>query len=213
MHGPVGLRVPAPVESVLVTDTVPAPRNRTSNYTGGPIVTSVNLNTIPEHKNQPIRAKRVTVQTHRVHREMWNNLDAITNDRILKFRPHPPGWCVYLNPAFTVEAPEFSPEFNEEARRCQRTWIRMMNRTLGNKNRRHFAIKVDFLTRQLAHSGMLIISGSIVPPHDWTSMEKELQLAGTGRLVSPDAPPDSPGSGVGCSKSRERAASEPHPDF
>ncbi len=157
-------------------------------------MTSVNLNTIPDHKNQPVRAKRVAVRTHRVHGEMWNDLAAVTNDRILKFRPQPPGWCVYLNPAFTVECPEFSPEFDEEARRCQRAWLRMMNRTLGNKNRRQFAIKADFLTRQLAHSGMLIISGSIVPPHDWTSMERELQSVGTGPLAPPHKPLEEAGS-------------------
>lgn len=149
---------------------------------------SVNLATIPEAANQPITAKRVSVRTHRVHGEMWCNLDVVTNDRILKFRPHPPGWCVYLNPAFTVESPEFSLEFNEEARRCQRAWLRMMNRALGNKNRRHYAINADFLTRQLAHSGMLIISGNVVPPHDWTSMESELQFAGIGQFAPPDKP-------------------------
>ncbi len=149
-------------------------------------MTPVNLDTISEHRNQPFSTKRVSVRTHRVHGDMWNDLAAVTNDRIVKFRPHPPGWCVYLNPAFTVEGPEFSPEFNEEARRCQRAWLRMMNRTLGNKNRRHFAIHADALTRQLAHSGMLIISGNVVPPHDWTSMESELQSAGTGQLAGPD---------------------------
>jgi len=116
---------------------------------------------------------------------MWNDLAAVTNDRILKFRPHPPGWCVYLNPAFTVEGSEFSPEFNEEARRCQRAWLRTMNRTLGNKNRKYFAINADFLTRQLAHSGMLIISGNVIPPHDWNSMERELQYATEGQLAAP----------------------------
>lgn len=143
-----------------------------------PIVISINVDKSPEHKNQPTMAKPVSVRTYRVHGEMWDDLAAVTNDRILKFRPHPPGWCVYLNPAFTVESPEFSPAFNEEARRCQRAWLRTMNRTLGNKNRKHFAINADFLTRQLAHSGMLIISGNVVPPHDWTSMESELQPQG-----------------------------------
>jgi hypothetical protein len=137
-------------------------------------VTSVDLAAISEHKNRSISPQRVLVQTYRVYGEMWNDLAAVTNDRILKFRPHPPGWCVYLNPAFTVENPNFSPEFNGEARRCQRAWLRMMNRTLGNKNRSHFAIHADSLTRQLAHSGMLIISGNVVPPHDWTSMETDL---------------------------------------
>jgi hypothetical protein len=151
-------------------------------------VTSINLDTIPERKSLPLAAKRLSVRTHRVHREMWNDLAAVTNDRILKFRPHPPGWCVYLNPAFTVESPEFSPAFNEEARRCQRAWLRTMNRTLGNKNRKYFAINADFLTRQLAHSGMLIISGNVVPPHDWSSMERELQLAREGQLAAPGEP-------------------------
>ena len=135
-----------------------------------------NLDTIPERKIPPIGTKRVSVRNHRVHGEMWDDLAAATNDRIVKFRPHPPGWCVYLNPGFTVEGPEFSLEFTQEARRCQRAWLRTMNRTLGNRHRRHFAIKADFLTRQLAHSGMLIVNGNIVPPQDWTSMEKELQF-------------------------------------
>ena len=140
-------------------------------------MTPANLDTIPDHKNRSIKAKRVSVLKHRVHPEMWNDLADVTNGRILKFKPHPPGWCVYLNPGFTVEGPEFSLEFNEEARRCQRAWLRTMNRTLGNRNRKYFAINADFLTRQLAHSGMLIIGGNVVPPHDWTSMERDLQVA------------------------------------
>ncbi len=174
------------MERVLVTDAVPAIRNPTRKRKGDTIVTSANLDTITERKMLPIKAKRVSVRTHRVHGEMWNDLATVTNDRILRFRPHPPGWCVYLNPAFTVEGPEFSLEFNEEARRCQRAWLRTMNRTLGNRNRKYFAINADFLTRQLAHSGMLIISGSVIPPHDWTSIEKELQFARESQVAAPD---------------------------
>lgn len=136
---------------------------------------SVNLNTTPDQKSPPTGTKRVSVRSHRVHGEMWDDLAAVTDERIRKFKPHPPSWCVYLNPEYTVECPEFSPEFTQEARRCQRAWMRTMNRTLGNKNRRDFAINADFLTRQLAHSGMLIISGNVVPPHDWTSMERDLE--------------------------------------
>jgi hypothetical protein len=51
-----------------------------------------------------------------------------------------------------------------------------MNRTLGNRNRRLFAIQADFTTRQLAHTGMLIIGGSIIPPHDWTEVERVLMV-------------------------------------
>ena len=97
-------------------------------------------------------------------------------DRILKLDPRPPRWCIYLNPAFTVEGPKFSQVFCQEARRCQRTWIRTMNKVLGNRNRRHFAIKADFLTRQLAHTGMLIVNGNIISPHDWTAMENSLDV-------------------------------------
>jgi hypothetical protein len=160
--------------------------NRTRNCTGRPIVTPGNLDTIPERKSSPTGTRRVSVRNHRVHSEMWDDLAAVTNHRILKLKPQPPGWCSYLNPSFTVEAPEFSLEFSQEARRCQRAWLRTMNRTLGNKNRKYFAIKADFLTRQLAHSGMLIINGNVVAPHDWTSMEKELQFAGTsGQMAQP----------------------------
>lgn len=118
--------------------------------------------------------KRVSVRKHRVYDEDWNDLAAVTRERVLKLKPQPPGSCIYLNPAFTVQAPEFSRAFSEEARRCQRAWLRTMNRTLGNRNRRHFAIKADFMTRQLAHSGMLIVNGEVVAPHDWTSMEKAM---------------------------------------
>ena len=148
-------------------------------------MTSVNLDTIHERNSPPYRTRRVSVRNHRVHGEMWGDLAAVTNDRILKFRPHPPGWCVYLNPGYTVESPEFSLEFTQEARKCQGAWLRTMGRTLGNRNRRHFAINADFLTRQLAHSGMLIVNGNVVPPHDWKSMEEELQFAGTGKLAPP----------------------------
>jgi hypothetical protein len=118
--------------------------------------------------------RRVSVRKHRVDDEDWNDLAAVTRERILKLKPQPPGSCIYLNPAFTVEAPEFSAEFSQEARRCQRAWLRTMNRTLGNRNRKHFAIRADFLTRQLAHTGMLIVNGNIVPPHDWTAMDKAM---------------------------------------
>lgn len=127
-----------------------------------------------ERKPNERGTKRVSVRRHRVYDEDWNDLAAVTRERILKLKPQSPGWCIYLNPAFTVEAPEFSAEFSQEARRCQRAWLRTMNRTLGNRNRRHFAIKADFLTRQLAHSGMLIVNGEVVAPHDWTSMERAM---------------------------------------
>lgn len=128
-----------------------------------------------EKRSDERGTKRVSVLKHRVDDEMWNDLAAVTKERILMLKPQPAGWCIYLNAAFTVEAPEFSVEFSEEARRCQRAWIRMMNRTLGNRNRRHFAIRADFLTRQLAHTGMLIMNGNIVPPHDWTAMETAVE--------------------------------------
>lgn len=127
-----------------------------------------------DRERKPIKSgtKRVSVRKHRVHDEDWSDLAAVTRERILKLKPQPPGSCIYLNAAFTVEAPVFSAEFSQEARRCQRAWLRTMNRTLGNRNRRHFAIRADFLTRQLAHSGMLIVNGEVVAPHDWTSMDK-----------------------------------------
>lgn len=121
--------------------------------------------------------ERVKVRKHRVYDEDWNDLAAVTWERILKLKPQPPGWSIYMNPEFTVEAPEFSLEFSQEARRCQRAWIRTMNRTLGNRNRKHFAIKADFATRQLAQNGVLIINGNLIAPHDWTAMEKKLQTA------------------------------------
>ena len=119
------------------------------------------------------RTTRVSVRKHRVEKEMWNDLATATKERILKLKLQPPGWCVYLNPGFTVESPEFSKEFCEAARRCQRTWIRIMNITIGNRNRRQFAIHSDFLTRQLAHTGMLIVDGNIVPPDKWAEHEAE----------------------------------------
>ena len=147
------------------------------------IVTSGNLDKIPERKSSHLGTTRVSVTSHHVYGEMWNNLAAITNDRILNFKPQAPGWYVYLNPGYTVQSSEFSLEFTQEARRCQRAWIRAMSRSMGNRNRSHFARKADLLTRQLAHSGMLIVNGNVLQKHDWAAMEKELQFAGTGQLT------------------------------
>ncbi len=133
-----------------------------------------NLEATPEQKRCCVRRKRVLVRKHQVHDEMWNDLAEVTRGRILKLRPQPDGWCIYLNPEFTVESSEFSPEFSWEARRCQRDWIRAMNKTLKNKYRRQFARRSDYMTRQLSHNGVLLVNGHLITPHDWKSMEADI---------------------------------------
>ena len=135
-----------------------------------------NLEATPEQKRSYVRSKLVSVRKHQVHDEMWNDLTVVTGDRLLKQGLQPDGLrgCIYLNPGFTVTSSEFSREFTREARRCQRAWIRTINKTLGNRHRRHYAKTSDYMTRQLSHNGVLVINGNMIAPQDWKSMEADL---------------------------------------
>jgi len=129
------------------------------------------LEAIPELKRPYVRRACVSVRKHQVHPEMWNDLAEVTRDRILKLKPQPDGWCIYLNPEFTVESSEFSPEFAREARRCQGNWIKRMNKVLTKLCLHELA---DYRTRQLARNGVLLVNGYMIAPHDWKSMEAEI---------------------------------------
>ena len=129
-----------------------------------------------DFERKPLKSgtKRFAVRKHRVYDEDWNELAAVTRERILKLKPQPPGWCIYLNPAFTVQASEFSREFSDDARRCQRTWLRTIIKVLGGGTLGN----TDYLERQLAHNGVLIIDGHMVTPHEWAARARAAQAPG-----------------------------------
>jgi len=79
--------------------------------------------------------------------------------------------CFYLNPLFTVSASWFSAEFSRKARKCQANWYRRVDQALQRKHRKRRERELDFWSRQAAYTGILIIEGQPVPPHEWTAME------------------------------------------
>lgn len=134
-----------------------------------------NVKAINEAAQGETATKPIRVQKHTVYPEMWDDLAGVTLERILRLKAQLPGGCIYLNPAFTVEAPEFSLEFSEKARNAQGAWLRTMSGVVGNKGRKNSAKDLDFTPRQLIQNGLLLINRNRVAPHDWTAMENELK--------------------------------------
>ncbi|MBL4883719.1 MAG: hypothetical protein JKY95_04160 [Planctomycetaceae bacterium] len=83
--------------------------------------------------------------------------------------------CFYLNPGFIVSATRFSAEFSSKARKCQANWYRRVDQVLLRKHRKRRERELDFWSRQNAYTGILIIEGQPIPPHEWTAMEAKIE--------------------------------------
>ncbi|MFK7776635.1 MAG: hypothetical protein QM501_00760 [Gimesia sp.] len=62
-------------------------------------------------------------------------------------------------------------DFSRKARKCQANWYRRIDQALLRKGRKRCERELDFWSRQKAYTGVLIIDGKPIPPHDWTAME------------------------------------------
>ncbi len=119
------------------------------------------------------RSSPVQVTTHpppECDEEDWG---IATEKRMQKIVEQNQDGCFYLNPLFTVSSLIFSKAFSNKARKCQSNWYRRVDQTLIRKHRKRRERELKFYIRQLTYTGILIIDGKDIPPHEWTMMEKQ----------------------------------------
>ena len=114
---------------------------------------------------------RVQIQEHQVPEWDEDSWIATTTRRIEKIAEDGVCGCLYLNPLYTVSSPCFSADFSRKARKCQANWYRRVDQVLVRKHRKRRERNLRFWKRQAAYTGILIIEGQPVPPHEWTVME------------------------------------------
>lgn len=110
--------------------------------------------------------RRGLVQITR-HDVDWENLDSDFDDLVnatsarLLALPLPISGHIYLNPAFTVEAPDDVPEriFLSQANRACIVWNKQLSRVIGSGARKRAARRASNFERMMVFSGALILHG------------------------------------------------------
>lgn len=78
------------------------------------------------------------------------------------------------NPVYRVTSERPTSEFMEEARKSQNAWFRRAKDMLGSSGRVQRELnQMTPIIRQLSHTGILIINGEHVLPHDWPDRRNE----------------------------------------
>jgi len=138
---------------------------------------TISLDEVPVQRKPPL----VRVEQHQLPEWDEDAWAATTAERVGEIARDNRAGCFYLNPIFTVSAASFSAEFSRKARKCQASWYRRVDQVLLRKHRKRRERALTFLERQLAYTGILIIDGNPVPPHEWTAMEKQFVVDGCWR--------------------------------
>ena len=74
----------------------------------------------------------------------------------------------YANPAVHVASESVTREFLLETRRQQRAWFYALNQQFGSADRvKRFFAREPPLIRQLAFTGILLLGGRHIAPHEW----------------------------------------------
>lgn len=112
------------------------------------------------------------------HSPDWNTLSEDVAGRIETVLKRDSTGCRYFNPAVTVTCHQPSPEFLQIIRKEQARWCRQAGKTISRSNRRNPSRWTGsgqwisnkyarFLDRALSFTGVLFISGRLIPPHAW----------------------------------------------
>jgi hypothetical protein len=108
----------------------------------------------------------------------WNTLAEDVAERIDMALKQEATGCRYFNPAVTVTCLQPSPEFWRIVRKEQARWCRQAGKTIPRRSRRSPSCWTSggewvsekharFLDRALCFTGILLIGGQLVPPHEW----------------------------------------------
>ncbi len=97
------------------------------------------------------------------------------SERTSAFRGNAPR-CIYLNPIATVTCEEPTAAFFLEVRKQQGRWCRLYKRKLGKavcRSVKDWAVAERksrcsaFWDRSFCYTGLLLIDGDVIPPHEW----------------------------------------------
>jgi hypothetical protein len=112
------------------------------------------------------------------HIVAWDHLERSVSQRLETVHPEA---TVYLNPEYTVSAPEGAPTelFVLQARRAQLLWNKRLARTLGAGVRKRLVKKAEPAARQLGFTGIMLLRGRPVHPKGWPDV-RAVRLESSG---------------------------------
>lgn len=107
----------------------------------------------------------------------FNDLAGGIDQQIIITIGQTPEGCHYFNPAATVSCHQPTPAFFAKVRQEQARWCRIASQTFKKRERRRVKTWVShewirhkyarYLDRAVCFTGVLFISGRLVPHHQW----------------------------------------------
>jgi len=145
---------------------------------------------------RPGKMPRLTIVNRRVDLDSFratNDLEPVMQLTRHALRDHlsqSPWLPAYIAPYRTITAPDASPEFYLQAKRCRDTWAFLLNRTLSSRVVRRLHREADVPAFMLAFSGVLVIDGQLYLKGCWPDRSPKPGHLRKTPLNAPTVPPE-----------------------
>jgi len=145
---------------------------------------------------RPAKKPRLTIVNRHVDLDSFratNDLEPVMQLTRHGLKDHlscSPSLPAYVAPYRTITAPDPSPEFYLQAKRCHDTWAFLLNRTLSWRVVRRLHREADVPAFMLAFSGVLVIDGQLYLKGCWPNRSPKPGHLRKTPFNAPTVPPE-----------------------